>query len=190
MRITDVRTVLLTGPYSNDPYICALRPRRSAAFIEIVTDTEHVGYGETYAGYFFPEGVPPIVDFLKPILIGQSPDDIATLWKRMYHSGNYWSRVGLGTAVINGVEAALWDLKGKQYGLPVYQLLGGKKHDRLPCYASGGPSNYPQSELARKLDFYLGLGFHGVKLGAGSYTKGQGGYTPRTAVEEIGRAHV
>ena len=99
MRITDVRTVLLTGPYSNDPYICALRPRRSAAFVEIFTDTEHVGDGETYAGYFFPEGVPPIVEFLKPILIGQSPDDIHTLWKRMYHSGNYWSRVGLGVAV-------------------------------------------------------------------------------------------
>ena len=60
MKITDVRTVLLTGPYSKDPYILEGRPRRSAAFIEIHTDTELVGLGETYAGYFFPEGVPPV----------------------------------------------------------------------------------------------------------------------------------
>ena len=55
MKITDVRTVLLTGPYSRDPYILAVRPRRSAAFIEIHTDVGIVGVGETYAGYFFGE---------------------------------------------------------------------------------------------------------------------------------------
>ena len=49
----------------------------------------------------------------------------------MYQCGNFWCRVGLGTAVLNGIEAALWDLKGKLLGLPVYQLLGGRKHDRL-----------------------------------------------------------
>lgn len=182
MRITEVRTVLMTGPYSNDPYICALRPRRSAAFIELHTDTDLVGIGETYAGYFFPEGVPPIVDFFAPILVGQSPDDVATLWKRMYHAGNFWCRVGLGVTVMNGIEAALWDLKGKMYGLPAYQLLGGRKHDRLPCYASGGPSNYPKDNLAKKLDFYLGLGFTGVKLGGGAYLPG-GWHSPDTASE-------
>jgi len=55
MRIVDVRTVLLTGPSTNDPYLG--RTRRSAAFIEILTDTELTGLGETYAGYF--EQSPP-----------------------------------------------------------------------------------------------------------------------------------
>ena len=53
MRITDVRTVLLTGPSTNDPYLG--RTRRSAAFVELITDTELTGLGETYAGYFIPE---------------------------------------------------------------------------------------------------------------------------------------
>ncbi len=101
----------------------------------------------------------------------------------MYLCGNYWCRVGLGSAVINGIEAALWDLKGKMHGLPVYELLGGRKHERLPCYASGGPSNYPQDRLAAKLDFYLGLGFHGLKLGAGCFTEKEGWYIPQTAME-------
>ncbi len=183
MKITAVRTVLLTGPYSRDPYILAGRPRRSAAFIEIQTDAGLIGLGETYAGYFFPESVPGVVEFFAPILIGQSPDDVEELWQRMYRCGNYWCRVGLGVAILNGIEAALWDLKGKMHGVPVYQLLGGARHERLPCYASGGPSNYPLDQLAAKLDFYLGLGFHGMKLGAGSYSPDRGWYVPTTPDE-------
>lgn len=72
MRITDVRTILLTGPSSNDPFIQEARQRRSAAFIEIHTEEGTVGLGETYAGYFCPEAVPAIVEFFKPILVGQT----------------------------------------------------------------------------------------------------------------------
>lgn len=168
MKITDVRTVLLTGPCSNDPYILEARQRRSAAFIEIFTDTNHVGIGETYAGYFCPEAVPAIVEFFKPILIGQTVEDIPELWQRMYQCGNFWCRVGLGVIVLNGIEAALWDLKGKLLDQPVHALLGGAKFDRLPCYATGGPSLYPKERLAKKMDFYLSLGFRGLKVGTGA----------------------
>ena len=58
MKITDVRTVLLTGPCSNDPWLAECRPYRSAAFIEILTDTELVGIGETYNGYRCAEIIP------------------------------------------------------------------------------------------------------------------------------------
>ncbi len=167
MRITDVRTTLLTGPLSNDPFILQARKKRSAAYVEILTDTEHTGIGETYVGYSFPEAVPAIVEFFKPILIGQNVDNIENLWRRMYHCGNFWCRVGLGTAVLNGIEAALWDLKGKATGLPVYELLGGRKHEAIDAYATGGPSNYPEDQLKAKIDHYLSLGFGGFKLGAG-----------------------
>jgi len=183
MKIEDMRTTLLTGPCTNDPFLSQARKRRSAAFIEIITDTEYIGIGETYAGYSFPEAVPVIVDFFKPILIGQGVDNIAQLWNRMYRCGNFWCRVGLGTAVLSGIEAALWDLKGKLLGVPVYQLLGGRKHDALLCYATGGPSNYPKEQLAQKIDFYLSLGFKAFKLGAGRYTKNEGFYIPDSPVE-------
>ena len=174
MKITDVRTVLLTGPCTNDPFLSETRTLRSAAFIEIHTDTEHVGLGETYGGYFAPESVPSIVDFFAPILVGQDVDDIPELWRRMYHCGNFWCRVGLGLIVLNGMEAALWDLKGKCEGLPVLALLGGAKHTTLPGYATGGSSNYPLEKLSRKMDHYLGLGFRAFKVGAGSYHAGEG----------------
>jgi L-alanine-DL-glutamate epimerase-like enolase superfamily enzyme len=183
MTITDVRTTLLTGPCTNDPFLREARKLRSAAFIEILTDGPHTGLGETYAGYFCPEAVPAIVEFFKPILVGQNVDDIPELWRRMYHCGNFWCRVGLGTIVLNGVEAALWDLKGKLLDQPVHALLGGAKFDKLPAYATGGPSNYPKEKLASKMDHYFSLGFRGLKVGAGSFTAGKGWYMPMAPQE-------
>lgn len=183
MRIKDVKTILLTGPCTNDPYLSEARRLRSAAFIQIQTEEGMVGTGETYGGYFFPESVPAIVDFFKPILIGKEADNISERWQQMYHCGNFWCRVGLGAIVLTGIEAALWDLKGKATGQPVYKLLREaykkeftsiKEHDKLPCYATGGPSNYPLDKLAGKIDYYCSLGFNGVKVGAGAYYKDQG----------------
>jgi L-alanine-DL-glutamate epimerase-like enolase superfamily enzyme len=183
MIITDVRTVLLTGPSTNDRFFKEARKRRSAAFIEVHTNTDLIGIGETYAGYFLPESVPPIVEFFKPILIGQSPDDVEVLWERMYHCGKFWCRVGLGTSVLTGIEAALWDLRGKMHGVPVYQLLGGRKHEKLMGYATGGPSNYPLDRLGEKMDYYRSLGFIGLKVGAGAYHAGAGWTLPTTTSE-------
>lgn len=188
MKITGVKTILLTGPCTLDPYLSEARKVRSAAFIKVETDSGLSGIGETYAGYFCPEVVPDIVEFFKPVLIGNTVDDIPMLWDRMYHSGNFWCRVGLGAIVLCGIEAALWDLKGKQEGLPVWKLLkekwqsdfstsenaGKDYHSSLPCYATGGPSNYPIDKLVGKIEYYMSLGFKGVKVGAGAYYKDEG----------------
>lgn len=188
MRITDVRTVLLTGPCTGDPFLLELRKYRSAAFIEIHTDDGIIGLGETYAGYFCPEIVPDTVEFFRPVLVGQEVMgmDIAELWQRMYHCGNFWCRVGLGASVLSGIEAALWDLKGKIANKPVWQLLvdGGESwHSELPGYATGGPSNFPTDRLAEKLDFYQSLGFRAAKLGVGSYSDGEGSRVAEDSAE-------
>ena len=88
MKITGVRTTLLTGPSTNDRFLREARKRRSAAFIEIDTDAGITGIGETYAGYFCPEVVPSIVDFFAPILTGQDPSAVDELWQRMYDCGH------------------------------------------------------------------------------------------------------
>lgn len=173
MKIIDVKTILLTGPCTNDPFLLEIRKRRSAAIVEIITDSGYIGLGETYAGYFCPEVVPAIVDFFRPILVGQSPEDIAVLTERMVTCAAFWSRVGLGANVITALEAALWDLNGKIQNKPVCDLLSEVRHDRLPCYATGGPSNYPRSKLKAKVDYYISLGFKAVKLGIGEYQSGE-----------------
>jgi galactonate dehydratase len=183
MKITDVQTILLTGPCTYDRYLAEARQVRSAAFIRISTDCELEGIGETYAGYFLPEAVPEIVEFFKPILQGNGVEHVPTLWDRMYHCANFWCRVGLGAAVLCGIEAALWDLKGKQERMPAWRLLRDRWRDKfggtaaapeLPCYATGGPSNFPLERLAEKVDCYRSLGFQGVKIGAGAYTRDRG----------------
>jgi L-alanine-DL-glutamate epimerase-like enolase superfamily enzyme len=70
---------------------------------------------------------------------------------------------------LTGIDAALWDLRGKMHGVPVYKLLGGRKHDKLMGYATGGPSKYPLERLGEKIDYYRSLGFRGLKIGAGAY---------------------
>ncbi len=155
MIITDVKTILLTGPTTDDPFLYRARRTRSVALVEVHTDRGLSGVGETYAGYFCPELVPQAVEFFKPILIGQRFDPekaitpgegaIDVLWQRMYGCGNYWCRVGFGVAVLSALEAALWDLAGKALKSPVYQLLGGTKHDALACYATGARRLIPGS---------------------------------------------
>ena len=170
MKITDVQTILLTGPCTNDPFLSECRKYRSAAFVEVHTDTGLIGIGESYNGYRCAELYPTAVAYFAPILIGRTVDDIPQLWQWMYQCEHFWCRTGFGIGVINGIEAALWDLKGKHENKPVCELLGGLRHDSLAAYATGGPSNFPKQQLAAKIDHYLALGFRGFKLGTGWLT--------------------
>ncbi|WP_433048719.1 mandelate racemase/muconate lactonizing enzyme family protein [Dactylosporangium sp. CS-033363] len=172
VRLTEVRTVLLTGPCTDDPWLSVFKQSRSAAFIELVTDTGETGLGETYAGYFFPESVPLVVDYLRPILLHAEPFepdtlDVRALVARMRTCFQFWGRVGLGAAVLAGIEAALWDLAGKLLQLPVHRLLAATAPAALPAYATGGPSPWPLDDLLRKVEFYRSLGFSAVKLSSG-----------------------
>lgn len=69
--------------------------------------------------------------------------------------------------MITGLELALWDLKGRALGVPVYQLLGGKVRDAIPVYASGGPSLWPMEQTILKIEHYAKRGYRAVKLSTG-----------------------
>lgn len=172
--ITEVRSVLLTGPCTDDPWLSVFKQSRSVALIEIVTSGGVVGVGETYAGYFFPESVPLIVDYVRPILINAEAFDgdsldVGVLTGRLRTCCQYWGRTGLGAAVLSGIEAALIDLKGKLLDVPAHRLLGSGPDapEWLPAYATGGPSPWPVEQLLEKVDFYLGLGFTAFKVASG-----------------------
>lgn len=188
MKITSVKTVLCSAP-QEDIHMAA-RSMRSAAFIIIETDNGLQGLGETYAGYFVPEQVPEVVAFYEPILVGANPLEIDLLCRRMFVAGKFWARVGLGSIVLSGIEMALFDLKGKMLGVPAYELLGGRCHETLPCYATGGPSNWPPDKLEAKVEQYLSLGYHSVKLGAGRYEKGSSVIVPGRTPQEAAAIEV
>src|SRR5262245_40658009 len=76
--------------------------------------------------------------YLKPLLLGKTTDRIDDIWQTAYNS-SYWRNSGVLNNATSGVDQALWDIKGRQAGMPVFQLLGGKCREAVDCYghASG-----------------------------------------------------
>lgn len=100
---------------------------------------------------------------LERTLVGRDPFDIEAFWHDAYRDA-YWRGGPVLMSALSGVEMALWDIKGKALGVPVWQLLGGKMRDRVPCYANGwfAPAVTPD-EFAEKARAAVAQGFRGLK---------------------------
>ena len=102
--------------------------------------------------------------YLKPFLIGKPTDAIEDLWQAMYNS-SYWRNGPVLNNAISGVDEALWDIKGRQAGMPVYQLLGGKCRRAAMIYAHASGREIPEVlDEARKL---MSAGAKAVRLQVG-----------------------
>ncbi len=167
MKITAVKPILLSGEYGA-PHETELRQhyplgKRSAAFVQIETDAGIIGVGETYAGVFVPELAAQLIALIGEKLIGYDPLPIAQLHAMMTRYVSYWGYAGFAKNVISGIECALWDVKGKAFGVPVYELLGGARVDEIALYASGGTGK-SLDDLADELKAYVAAGFTAVKI--------------------------
>ena len=135
-----------------------VRPRWM--FLKISTDEGICGWGEPIV-----EGrartVETAIDELRPVLIGADPMRIEHLWQTMYCTTFYRGGPIL-TSCISGIEQALWDIKGKKYGAPVYELLGGRCRDKIRMYSHTGGSTVEEAvENAKKR---VAQGFDAVKM--------------------------
>ena len=109
----------------------------SWVWLRIHTDTEHTGLGEPYLENH-PDSVIAEVRRLEPFLIGKDPTQVEKLWKEMYESGTGYLGGPVKMSALSGIDIALWDLAGKAAGVPIYQMLGGKVHDRIKMYRALG----------------------------------------------------
>jgi mannonate dehydratase len=104
--------------------------------------------------------VTAIEEYLEPFLIGRDPDDIEDIYQTAYVS-SYWRSGPVLNNALSGVDMALWDIKGKRAGMPVYQLLGGRCRVAAPLYAHASGSSFGEVEdVARK---YMEQGFRHVR---------------------------
>jgi mannonate dehydratase len=102
--------------------------------------------------------------YLKPFLIGKPADRIEDTWQAMYNS-SYWRNGPVLNNAMSGVDQALWDIKGRQAGLPVYQLLGGKSREAVDCYTHASGAEIPEViDHARK---FMEAGFRHVRVQVG-----------------------
>jgi galactonate dehydratase len=128
MKITAVKTVVVNAEM------------RNWVFAKVETDTPGLhGWGEGSLEWKTRSVVGAIEDFA-PVVIGEDPRRIEHLYQKMYRQ-SFW-RVGvIGLSAISAIEQALWDIKGKDLGVPVYQLLGGRVRDKVRMYTHLGGGN-------------------------------------------------
>lgn len=119
MKITAINTAVVEANYD-------------WTFTRVYTDEGIYGTGES----FLAPGLTAIISDLAPLLIGEDPRNVDKLFAKMrWAASGAGSMGGIVYNAISGIEAALWDVVGKHYGMPVYQLLGGKYRDRVCIYA-------------------------------------------------------
>ena len=128
MHVTDVKTFVVGNP----------PPRfggRYFIFVKLTTDSGVTGIGEVYTATYSPHLVAKMVEEVaQRHVIGHDPFHIEMMWRNVYGRG-YSLRPDLTTGgIVSGLEMAMWDICGKETGKPVYELLGGRVHDKLRAY--------------------------------------------------------
>jgi mannonate dehydratase len=107
---------------------------------------------------------PAVEKYLKPLLVGKPADRIEDTWQMAYFS-SYWKNGPVMNNALSGVDQALWDIKGRQAGMPVYQLLGGKSREAVDTYGHAAGNEIQQTIDSAKN--YISQGFRNVRVQVG-----------------------
>ena len=164
MKITAVRTVVVNAVH------------RNWIFVKVLTDQPGLhGWGEATLEWK-TRAVRATIEDLEPFVVGQDPMRIEHIVHRMT-GFSFWPLGAIGLSAVSGIEQALWDIKGKALGVPVYQLLGGQVRDSVRVYthlrrAKIG-AQVPTSDIEAFCDAVLetvAMGYDAIKLGFIPYT--------------------
>jgi len=166
VKVTGIETLVLDNlPTPEGAYPGG----RAFLFIKLLTDAGLVGLGERVSGGVtdLTPQIALVRHLAEQFVVGQSPFDIERIWHRMFATPHDYRHPGMDrTPAISAIEMALWDLVGKATNQPIYNLLGGRYHDRLRAYAympSAGVREDPSKagDVARRL---VAAGFTACKL--------------------------
>lgn len=168
MKIADVRAHVLEAALSQPfAYSRAWYDTRMAMVVEVETDTGLTGWGECYGPAWMTEAV---VKNVAPWLVGEDPLRSDVLWREIYARLRDHGQKGVVIQGLSGIDIALWDIKGKHFGVPVHRLVGGPLRTEVRAYATGlyrRKSGDPARYLAEEAAGYVAEGFKAVKLKVG-----------------------
>ncbi len=156
----------LPSPKIKDIQVIATAPGGvRLVVVKVITDQDGLyGYG---CGTFTQRAdlvVDAVTRYLKPLLVGRPADRIDDTWQLCYNS-SYWRNGPVLNNALSGVDQALWDIKGRQAGMPVYQLLGGKCREAADCYAHASGAEF--SQVIDNAKEFIGQGFRHVRVQVG-----------------------
>jgi len=173
MKITDVETIVLANP-DLDPTACD--SAQDAVVVRVSTDEGLVGIGEVDAtpnvvvAFLEAPSAHSFALGLRDLLLGEDPLDTRRIWRKLYDGSIMSARRGMGIHAIGAVDVALWDLKGKALGLPVWKALGGAARERVIPYASilprGSLGNEVLEDVTRLMTAAREQGFRAAKIEA------------------------
>jgi len=178
MKITDIRATNLRfsrNPETLKKHLCTptskFRDPLSAGqnwfgpvaltVVEVMTDEGLTGLGS--AGGFTATPKEIIDDYLKPVVLGESPFNTELMQDKMFLSTVRFGRRGAVMAAISAIDIACWDIKGQALGQPVYNLLGGKTKERIRAYASRCYAMDDLDALAAEAKGFVAQGFTALK---------------------------
>ena len=171
MRIADVRAFPISFPYPKDGQVAlgiGRTVKRDAVLVKVTTDDGIVGWGEAHAGRS-PGAIASIVNTTLGALVqGMDAADVAGVGARIYRMQLASHGMGAGAAMaMSGLDMALWDIRGKATGWPLYRLLGGASRP-IPAYAGGISLGFqPPAELLQEAQAMVARGYNALKLRLG-----------------------
>lgn len=144
-------------------------------FLKIITSEPGLyGIGSANNHYQTHAVITALEKHLIPFLIGRDALRIEDLWQTA-HLRTYWRNGPVNNNALSAMDMALWDIKGKRAGMPVYELLGGKARDGVPCYDhAGGNTKEAAAESVQKS---MAAGYRHIRIQFGPY--GGGGFIPK-----------
>ncbi len=119
-----------------------------------------------------------IENYLKPLLVGRDAENISELWQLMHQNG-YWRNGPIENNAISGIDMALWDIKGKLAGMPLYQLFGGKVREGIPVYRHVDGKDI--EEICENIQKFQEMGITHLRCQCGGYGGETYGCTPKSA---------
>lgn len=165
MIISDIRTHLLSVPYTDPPRTGFLRtPAIDLVVVEVEMRDGTVGTGHLHP---LAGGIRTIDtcihEMLKPVLLGQDASDPAALWQRMWLATFIQGRMGITMMAMSALDIALWDALGRARGLPLWRLWDGRP-DPLPVYGSGCYRGLGHDGMIEKAQRFVAQGFTAIKM--------------------------
>lgn len=165
MKITRVEAIPLNVPIHIDVLGLDRNTNLSVCLVEIETDDGHVGCGLT--GITEEEVIATAINKVAaPALIGEDPLNHEHLWRKLYWLMSPRGQTGYAAHAVAAIDIALWDIKGKALGQPVWKLFGGARN-KVPVYATFGYPFFSRDELGEAAKLWLSNGFTGLKMTVG-----------------------